>query len=1237
MFKKLLKGVTAAGLGVVAVSACSTTNDVQPAPVTVTPTPAQPITVTPSTASGTAIVVPPPTTNNTTITVEPQSTNNYVDKNGEFKPVGHVQGAVIDAITAQPIEGAIVVLNAAGKATSVTTAKDGTFGFAGIPATKNGGKFAVAGAYAITVEIPEGKGYRRFTRAQGALYFNDLGDGTAGTGTQAAGDGDPNNSTPVHHLTSEPVWVPVFKVDGVVSGTAFDSVFVGSAPQPVELGLFYNGSAVSFSSNPGGSSTGGFLPFENGMLAATVTTGADGKFTFPAVESGVRYKLRPTDPQMIIVDVNGAQQAAGLDVTVQPGKPTKIADFALFRQKIVDPDVPFITESSPADVAVLPKAGATGVKVTFKFNEKMDTKRDANRAVSKFILVSGRNNSTQNCLNVDYTAKWADDTTLEVTPRGGNLQPGYDYRVDLNNAFLADANGKLRTGVKVRESNNTDDAIAVNQVDSNSKIGGLAGNCVRGVGAKDTLFFSISEDEREIPLVQLKQEDLTADSTGDAVETSADGYRRRRQSGYYTHNTADAAYVYWDVTSTTGVSPYANVSGWAVYARQRKGALAVNLTPTSGACAGATLSGTPLFAERTSLSVKVDTVNKALQCATQGGDPAFPTWNPANFSNNLTFDIGIFPVNKNGEITTSIENDANWITVRDNTPPRLKKVNTSVVVEWPKPGDANRTAKANDYDFYGTGAFVGGGTKADQAGVSTHMTFPATDRAESEPTGMKVANFGEGIFTIALTEPVLSSSVTTANVKLVSGTLQVIGQTGDPNSGANAAETEADATIVAAMPFAPGGKISGGAELIGTAQAVSIKVNNMYLLDTGDKFVINNLQDAASNKPATDAFMVELVDDVPPGIQKVEIDGATNKLTVTFTEKLKYDSAKDGRDTTNNKVTGNLWYNKFDLSSLFPAGFPTAALLANSGLGGPTILKDVTHSYVGGVSQVVMTFDDVSWFKNDGRLQAGTNNTMGNLDGKFCDVEARGTSGTTNCLGGAGNKIDMGDGDDSGSRHPLTYFLYKDFTDLKGAYVNGTGKDATQNALKDKVGPRLSNVLAHRKESATGIVAANNTGNIANAASFTFTLRVCTTERACGADADCAAGSEATQTDTLMNPDKWSFTFNKLGADFAWGGSGANADAAAAAGDLTRGAVTVAYNAAGHGNGFCNDRQYYQISVPVTNASGANNAFGIATMVASSDAKDDQGNQAGVMRTYEYQLSNIPDDPTPTQPGFVRK
>ncbi len=304
-------------------------------------------------------------------------------------PTGTIQGTLVDAVTNEPIVGAVVDIGIA----KATTSETGQFVISNVPATTTNlapaGGAAGTGAYDVTIDLRQvkaaasGAKYPDFSYSSAAVSYTTLADGTGASS---------NHATPVTGLVA-PISLTVGKlaagIKGVVAKTStFKAAGAGYTVKLVSIdgcgdaslgdtcSTAGNGASTNGSATSGKGGTGA-----NEHVVAMVTTKEDGAFSFEKIESLQLFRIdvvnadgtergservkSPADDQIKTLLI----QRGGLAVPVADGAVLPVDDAADLRTVFVsttDTLAPTLLSVSPEDGFDVPAAtGSVDVKFTF--------------------------------------------------------------------------------------------------------------------------------------------------------------------------------------------------------------------------------------------------------------------------------------------------------------------------------------------------------------------------------------------------------------------------------------------------------------------------------------------------------------------------------------------------------------------------------------------------------------------------------------------------------------------------------------------------------------------------------------------------------------------------------------------------------------------------------------------------------------------------------------------------------
>lgn len=312
-------------------------------------------------------------------------------------PTGTIQGTLVDAVTNEPIVGAVVDIGIA----SATTSATGQFVIQNVPATTTalapaaGAAGAGAGgAYDVTIDLRQvkaaasGAKYPDFSYSRAPVSYTTLADGTGASS---------NHATPVTGLVA-PISLTVGKlaagIKGVVAKTStFKAAGAGYTVKLVSIdGCGDNGTAGSTAgvdacntlltgANTNGSATSGKGGTgANEHVVAMVTTKEDGAFSFEKIESLQLFRIdvvnadgtergselvkSPADDQVKALLIQRAGALSVADGALLPAD--DVADLRTVFVSTTDTLAPTLLSVSPENGFDVPaETGSVDVKFTF--------------------------------------------------------------------------------------------------------------------------------------------------------------------------------------------------------------------------------------------------------------------------------------------------------------------------------------------------------------------------------------------------------------------------------------------------------------------------------------------------------------------------------------------------------------------------------------------------------------------------------------------------------------------------------------------------------------------------------------------------------------------------------------------------------------------------------------------------------------------------------------------------------
>lgn len=344
-----------------------------------------------------------------------------------ISPTGTIQGNLIDAVTQQPIVGAVIDIGVA----TATTNQDGQFVIANVPATNIGTGAAagvtLTGTYQVSINL---KGVTSPVNMADATILKRYPDFSFTTAKVNY------TSDVTHPLTGVATGVPftVGKQSANITGIATDKFGT-----PVAAGLNVTLYSAVNAQNSATGNVGNPIPVPGSVLGTT-TTDASGKFTFANIQAGVPIVITAQDTAGTLFGssanaphaiVNAPAENATVTLSFQAGNEVLVAS--------TDVTPPTVVSVTPANFSDITPAATN---VVFTFSEPI-------KQTSAVADVSPSNpNGLYSKVNVNFTGPkplasnlthtlaWsADRKTLTVTlPAVGASSM---YTVDITPAVTA--------------------------------------------------------------------------------------------------------------------------------------------------------------------------------------------------------------------------------------------------------------------------------------------------------------------------------------------------------------------------------------------------------------------------------------------------------------------------------------------------------------------------------------------------------------------------------------------------------------------------------------------------------------------------------------------------------------------------------------------------------------------------------------------------------------------------------
>lgn len=337
-----------------------------------------------------------------------------------LNPTGKIQGTLVDAMTTEPIVGAVVDIGV-GKA---TTSSDGQFVITNVPATTDGLNGTVTGSYSVTIDMKNVTSpvnmkdaattprYPNYSYNDVEVKYTSLDD--------AEDDNDTNHDTPVTNLVAN-LSLDVGKLAATINGivayeTNLQPVGSGWTVKLISTGSFNTGTGA----------------LKN--VVATTTTDADSKFSFSNIESLRLFTIEASNSAQTYFattapdDVQAPADNETLTLTIQQGN-------ALFAS-LTDDVNPTIISVTPENLADITPA-ATDVVFTFSEPIRQSAYTTTSPSADGMYYDVDVNWDGMKTGNIAHSISWNTDFT-QLTVNIPTLSPSSIYSVDLCNANLTD-------------------------------------------------------------------------------------------------------------------------------------------------------------------------------------------------------------------------------------------------------------------------------------------------------------------------------------------------------------------------------------------------------------------------------------------------------------------------------------------------------------------------------------------------------------------------------------------------------------------------------------------------------------------------------------------------------------------------------------------------------------------------------------------------------------------------------
>lgn len=370
------------------------------------------------------------------------------------QPTGTVQGQITDAITKQPIVGAVVDIGVA----TATTNQDGQYVITGVVLPTSGAVGAKTLNLATTIDMrgvtspvdmtapvtATNVHYSDFEYGNVGLTFTALNSNAANvTSINGNLNGTTVTPTPITGLVATANFTPG-KLDANIVGVVADKNH-----QPLGAGLTVN-LVSGGSNNAGGSASGTGNP---GNIVATATTTAGGAFSFSNIEAGQSFQITAWDATHSVQD-NGCESvtapADGQTLTLSAQNTTtsfsdgcSATPSGTVQVYSTNGLAPMITSVTPEQKSDISPTAAGSTNVVYTFSEPIlataytDTSAANQNGLYNAVTVNYDGAKAGNVSG--YTVAW-NATMTQLTVSFPSLAPASYYHVDISGANLVDAN-----------------------------------------------------------------------------------------------------------------------------------------------------------------------------------------------------------------------------------------------------------------------------------------------------------------------------------------------------------------------------------------------------------------------------------------------------------------------------------------------------------------------------------------------------------------------------------------------------------------------------------------------------------------------------------------------------------------------------------------------------------------------------------------------------------------------------
>lgn len=348
------------------------------------------------------------------------------------QPTGTIQGGIRDAVTKEPIVGAIVDI---GVATATTNA-DGQFVMYNVVVPVDANNNVNAPAYNATIDLrsvtsPVNMGSTTATPRYPDFHYGVIPVTFTTLYTNGASAVTP---TPVTGLIANVAFYPG-KLAANITGVVADNV----TKQAVGAG--YTVKLVSLNSNNSATSTGGTGSLEN--IVGSTTTDASGNFSFQNIESLQAFRIDAWDAAQAFrgtVNVTAPADGETKALSIQENNTVFVAS-----TDVLAPTIISVTPEQNSDIA----PGSTDVVFTFSepILQTADTSTSSSVPTSLYNTVAV-NYAGAKASNITRSLSW-NATSTQLTVTIPNLAAASKYTVDLSGTgtALKDASNNVVTNI----------------------------------------------------------------------------------------------------------------------------------------------------------------------------------------------------------------------------------------------------------------------------------------------------------------------------------------------------------------------------------------------------------------------------------------------------------------------------------------------------------------------------------------------------------------------------------------------------------------------------------------------------------------------------------------------------------------------------------------------------------------------------------------------------------------------